>query len=407
MKVLFITNALTHYFNLVLSRLNEEDDIELVCVAPEGNRSNQVGAGVNLTKKGINFKVIELKERKRFYLYSSFQGLAKTIEGEKPDIVMTVGMSLPAFLLDSSLKKIMHLHNISLILKDHPFRLLSYTEALKAISVNNREFNCPPLLNKMIALLKMNKVIRKVQLKIKKESLLLPDAHVHYVDAVDILSSYGVDREKLFITRNSPDTDSLFTAKKELKKSPRILPDNPHRLIHVGRLVAWKKVDMLIRSFAVVRQQHPTAELLIIGKGPEEICLKQLALDLNLGNSVSFLGGVYEQKKLGQYLNESSLYVLAGMGGLSINDAMLFSLPVLCSVCDGTEKFLVREGVNGRYFKEGDEKDLEEKITWFFENHQEGKKMGMMSERIIKDEVNVHTVIDSYIKAFKYTRRNR
>jgi len=406
MKVLYITNALTHYYNLVLSKLNLEDDIELVCIAPTGNQSHQVGAGVKLTKDGINFKVIELEEVRRPYLYSTFKGLARTIREEKPDIVIVLVATLPAFLLEPSLKRIMQSHKIKLILKDHPFRLKGYPDALKEIRRNNRVFHSlPPLVNRVISLLKIDRCLSRIQLEVTRKSLLLPDAHVNYVDAKDILHSYGVEHKKIFITRNSPDTDSLFITKEKVKLLPKILPDNPYRVVHVGRLVAWKRVDMLIHAFASSQQQHPSAELLIIGTGPEEIRLKKAATELNLGESVKFLGGIYEQTELGQYLNESSLYVLAGMGGLSINDAMCFGLPIVCSVCDGTEEFLVREGENGRYFRDGDMEDLAEKITWFFENSKEVGEMGKVSERIIRDEVNVHTVINGHKDAFKYVKR--
>jgi glycosyltransferase involved in cell wall biosynthesis len=403
MKVLYITNALTHYYNLVLSKLNQEDDIELICLAPKGNNSYQVGAGVKLTNEGINFKVIALEEKRRFYLYFTFKGLAKTIADERPDIVVVLGATLPAFLFDFSLRRVVRLYKIAIILKDHPFRLLSYPEALQAIDNSNRTFNSlPSLINKIISMLRVDRVLSRVQLEIKRRSLLLPDAHVNYIDASDILSSYGVDREKIFITRNSPDTDSLFATKEEIKTLPIILPENPYRLIHVGRLVTWKRVDMLINAFATVQQMYSSAELLVIGTGPEEERLKQIVMQLGLGESVKFLGGVYEQTQLGQYLIESSLYVLAGMGGLSINDAMCFGLPILCSVCDGTEYFLVREGQNGRYFIDSDEEDLTKKIVWFFENLEKAENMGAVSERIIMDEVNVHTVIDGYKDAFGY-----
>ena len=83
---------------------------------------------------------------------------------------------------------------------------------------------------------------------------------------------------------------------------------------------------------------------------------------------------------------------------------MCFGLPILCSVCDGTEGFLVREGKNGRYFRGDDMEDLAEKITWFFKNLKTADEMGEVSERIIRNEVNVHTVINGYKDAFKYVK---
>ena len=59
------------------------------------------------------------------------------------------------------------------------------------------------------------------------------------------------------------------------------------------------------------------------------------------------------QKRLAKCFMKAQVYVLAGMGGLSINEAMCYSLPIVCSVCDGTEKHLVYENKNGHFFRDG------------------------------------------------------
>jgi glycosyltransferase involved in cell wall biosynthesis len=103
----------------------------------------------------------------------------------------------------------------------------------------------------------------------------------------------------------------------------------------------------------------------------------------------------------------STIYVLAGMGGLSINDAMCFGLPVICSVGDGTEKKLVRDGFNGKYFKEGDEDDLVEKITYLFTHPQLLRQMGHNSTAIIKNEINIHTVVKGFTDAFEFVAKDQ
>jgi glycosyltransferase involved in cell wall biosynthesis len=146
---------------------------------------------------------------------------------------------------------------------------------------------------------------------------------------------------------------------------------------------------------------------LVIGTGPQEAALKKRAEILQLQDSVQFIGSVYDAHTLGKYLLSSSIYVLAGMGGLSINDAMCFGLPVICSVCDGTETRLVKEGYNGLYFEEGNEKDLAEKIIYLLNNPQMVKKKGGHSTDIIKNEINIHTVINGYLNAFNYVMQNQ
>jgi glycosyltransferase involved in cell wall biosynthesis len=96
------------------------------------------------------------------------------------------------------------------------------------------------------------------------------------------------------------------------------------------------------------------------------------------------------------------VYVLCGMGGLSINDAMCFAKPVICSVADGTERRLVREGFNGYYFENGDQGSLNEVVVKLLGDSDKVTTFGVNSLEIIKNEVNIHTVLREYDNAFQY-----
>jgi glycosyltransferase involved in cell wall biosynthesis len=405
MKIIFMLPALTHYYNLVLSKLNLEPEADIIVISPSMAGEN-IGAAVYQTREGINFKVIALEEKRLLSLYLTFSGLAEVLLQEKPDVIVVDASYLHAFLFDIPVARTRKKIRCGLILKSIPFRLLPYQEACQIANKSTTGFSRLPLvINRFMRLLGVIRYVRRVSLAINKSAYCLVDAHVNYIEAFEIWCSYGVPRERVFLTRNSPDTDLLLSIKSALTNAPSIFPHNPYRLLHVGRLVEWKRVDMLIRAFSRVKERFPEAELLIVGTGPDEAGLKMLAQDLNLGTSVIFTGGVYDPHLLGQYFMASSLYVLAGMGGLSINDAMCFALPVLCSVGDGTEKFLVREGINGRFFLDGDEDDLVDKIIWFFDHHPQLQEMGRKSQGIIRNKVNIHTVINVYMDAFNYVHK--
>ena len=162
---------------------------------------------------------------------------------------------------------------------------------------------------------------------------------------------------------------------------------------------------MLIKVVAQLKNKYNDIELLIIGTGPQEKELKELVLKLNIENNIKFIGGIYDYHLLGRYLLDSTIYVLAGMGGLSINEAMCFNKPVVCSVCDGTEKKLVRDGFNGYLFKDADENDLQNKIDLLFSNPALIKEMGDHSEKIILEEININTVVDGYLNAFHFVMK--
>ena len=203
------------------------------------------------------------------------------------------------------------------------------------------------------------------------------------------------------VTYNSTDTEALLREKENVQTAPSILPPNPRRILHIGRLVKWKRVDLLIEALPKVIAQFPDTELVIVGDGPELENLKQQAEQLNLSSYIRFAGSVYKPEVLGAYMNESAVYVLAGMGGLSINDAMTYGMPVICSVCDSTERDLVTDGKNGFFFKAGDANSLAEKITTLFSSPELCEKMRKESQRIILEEINIDTVSQRYLDAFK------
>ena len=90
------------------------------------------------------------------------------------------------------------------------------------------------------------------------------------------------------------------------------------------------------------------------------------------------------------------------MGGLSINEAMAFGKPILCSICDGTEKKLVRDGYNGYIFENGNLESLKSKLVKLISEDDKIIAFGKNSESIIRNEINLQTVISGYLSAFEY-----
>lgn len=402
MKVLFINNATTHYYNLLLNRLHAVPGLEVTLIVPTQATAN-VGVGVYQTREGVDFKICELPEKTRFGSCSSFQGIARAIWRERPAIILVSEAYMIGLMLNVPAMLTLKVMGIKLVMRSIPFRVPLYQDAIKMIRNDRRGFSfLPGLLSAVVAKLQLARLFRWLYLQLIKLSFRVPDGHVNYIDdALRIYGSYGVHKGRIYVTGNSPDTDTLLAARAEIEQLPPILPPCEHRLIHVGRLVGSKRVDLLLRAHARLKKEFPDAQLLVVGEGPEEASLRKLMKDLGVEDSVQFVPGVYKPRQLGRYLLASSIYVLAGMGGLSINDAMCFGLPVICSACDGTEKVLVRDEFNGKFFRNGDEEDLVEKIGYLLRNPELRKKMGRNSTDIIRNEVNIQSVIAGYVKAFE------
>ena len=124
----------------------------------------------------------------------------------------------------------------------------------------------------------------------------------------------------------------------------------PRRLVYVGRLVALKRVDLILQAFAAYRQRaaaNLTAELIVIGDGPERAKLEALAKELELGASCMFRGVVSNPKPL---VKSSDALILASEHEgtpMCILEALSLGVPVIAPRVGGITPQLVtaRSGV--------------------------------------------------------------
>ena len=114
------------------------------------------------------------------------------------------------------------------------------------------------------------------------------------------------------------------------RRRPR---DETIRFISCGRLGVEKRVDALIRAFAQLDCDN--AELAIIGTGPAEASLRQLAKTVRRG-TVSFLGHYDSVDHLAQEIADADVFVLASYHfdtqGMVLAEAAAAGTPIL--YCD-------------------------------------------------------------------------
>lgn len=395
MKVLFTFGGIPHYLNAMLNKLHGKG-VEITVVTPQKDNAT-IGKGVKMVEGGT-YKHLTTLEKKMPYGKSAYPALPEIVAEEQPDILV---MGWPYFLqvfFQPRLRRAMKACGTRLVIREIPFQTPPYGRIKEYFRAN-------PMYDEGMRLMSKGTAFHLRQwltAQVRKYCYARAAGTLNYSTAAyNILPSYGIKQEQIHVTYNSTDTEALLREKAAVIAAEPLLPKSERRLLHIGRLVKWKRVDLLIDAFARVLNTYPDAELVIVGDGPEQENLKQQAADLKIKDSVRFIGAVYDPKALGAYMNESTVYVLAGMGGLSINDAMTYGLPVLCSVCDSTERDLVTDGKNGFFFREGDVESLTEKIELLLSSPEQCKQMGQESERIIREKINIETVSERYLNAFK------
>jgi glycosyltransferase involved in cell wall biosynthesis len=206
-----------------------------------------------------------------------------------------------------------------------------------------------------------------------------------------------ISRKKIFVAYNSLDTNRIITTIQRIKPSTE--PKNPHRIVSMGRLIQSKKFDILLQAFRLVHEQIPGACLTIIGDGPEMDNLKKIASEQNIDQQVHFTGRILNDEDKARYLLSSSLFVLPGLGGLAINEAFCYNLPVICSTADGTEKQLVLDGINGLYCTPNDVMDMAQKIIHILSHPELQKQMSKNAYATVQEKFTLETMLNGFIKA--------
>lgn len=426
LKVVFLGFGLAHYFNDLLNRLQEKGNLEIVVVKPT-DTSEHIGAGVYQTDGNVAFRVVELHEEIREApvsypriefchfqkpTYYSFPELETFLRKERPNIVIVSADHFDLFYYDAEVRVAIQEIDTKVVFRSIPFQTEEYGDALARVRDRARLplASLPTWLHAVIRASGLpslySRFVRQRTLtatvEARRRIFLAPDAHVCYFPhGIETYGGYGFPRERIFVTLNSTDTDSLFACRNRLETEERVKRD-PYRLIHVGRLVEWKRVDLLLQAVAALRPRFPKISAVIVGKGPKETELRQLAIDLKINDAITFTGGIYDPLELGRQFMQAGIYVLAGMGGLSINEAMCFELPVVCSVCDGTEKVLVRNGVTGIIFQEGDLDSLCSSIDRLLASPAKSESMGQAGRRLIREHVNFDIITGRYIAMFHH-----
>lgn len=174
------------------------------------------------------------------------------------------------------------------------------------------------------------------------------------------------------------------------------------RILFVGRLQERKRVDNLLRACAAL-QKPIQPSLVIVGDGPVRAELEALATIVY--PHVEFAGEQHGAE-LAPYFTAADLFVLPGTGGLAVQEAMAYGLPVIVARGDGTQDDLVREQ-NGWQIPPDDLPALTETLQTALTDVGCLRKMGAESYRIVFEEINLERMVEVFVGVLERFKTNR
>ena len=162
----------------------------------------------------------------------------------------------------------------------------------------------------------------------------------------------------------------------------------------VGRLVCQKGFTYLLEAARLVYSENDQVRFVIVGCGPEEASLKQLAKSLSISDICMFVG---ERFDVPEFLAAFDVFVLSSiLEGLPrvVIEAMAMARPIVATDIDGVREQL-RNNHTGLLVPPADPKALAEAILRMLEDKERAESFGRRARKAAEQLFDLKHTLNS------------
>ncbi|NEW60756.1 glycosyltransferase [Sulfurovum sp. bin170] len=203
----------------------------------------------------------------------------------------------------------------------------------------------------------------------------------------DIISTYGVDAEKITVVNNPLDAQSINEQLKQ-RGDKRLLPPDKINIVATGMLRQQKAFEKLLDVFALLDDRY---HLHIIGEGPEREMLERRIDELGIEKKVTLQG---LQKNPYPYIKEADLVVLSsryeGFPNVLL-EANTCGKFVVANACPGVNEEIIIDKVNGVLVEDNNSEAFARAIEQYANmRHDEEKIIETIGRYNVKSIVEIY-----------------
>jgi glycosyltransferase involved in cell wall biosynthesis len=219
------------------------------------------------------------------------------------------------------------------------------------------------------------------------------------------LEYLGADSYKMALIPCSVDNDffriqhNLILSGSESPKKQLGLDEDVLYVISAARMDPNKKLVDIVKAVAVLQKNGFPVGLLLVGDGPNRYEIEHLVQELGLKNV--HLPGFVNMSRISAYYAAADVFVLASEYDPSpkaLSEALIFSLPAVCTDTIGTAGDLVVDGVNGFLYPVGNLEILVDRLFMILSNRGLREAMGRKSLEI-SDQWSMKAAAKSVVDA--------
>ena len=197
----------------------------------------------------------------------------------------------------------------------------------------------------------------------------------------EFVKKWGIKERKIKVVEESIDLEKFQPRKKGTLKTKFSIKGSPLVMFH-GALLPCKGLETFIRSIPPVLKKIPSVVFVVAGGGAEERKLKKIGRKLTNQKKLFFTGW-YDHWDLPGFLGDVDIGVVMRSSNMANNFVVTTCLLELWAsekpvvVPDlAAMRGVVKEGINGLFFKPDDKRELAKKLIYLIENKSLWKKLG-------------------------------
>ena len=188
--------------------------------------------------------------------------------------------------------------------------------------------------------------------------------------------------------------------------APFVVNVREPRLLYVGRLAREKGADVVVETFARVRQSVPGATLTVAGEGPLRAELEQRALALGVREAIAFTGWMLPDR-VTSLIGEHAVVLMPSLQDsfpLVALEAGLMARPLVASRVGGLPEIVV-DGETGLLVEAGDVVGFAAAVSGLLADPVAAQRMGRAARKRIEAQFRWQQHVASYHALYRALAR--
>ncbi len=220
------------------------------------------------------------------------------------------------------------------------------------------------------------------------------------------IRDYLIEKERLSETRfcliyNGLDEEifSRVPLKSAARAQLSVEPETP-LVVTVGNLQPEKNHEHFVRMAALVLQQRPDAEFIVVGEGPRRAILESMVRDLGLGGRIVFAG---LRADVLPYLAACDVFVnVSWREGCcnAILEAMAAARPVVAYAVGGNPE-VIRNHETGKVVPFGEVKLLADEVVRYLNSPEAAEAHGRQGAERVRNTFLAHSMAEQTARLYR------